>query len=235
MKYQHLLPGLAIMALFPSSIMADDILLNLEKSPDQVGAYYIADKDNSGEVTGPQQGRVSCIDQKGFPMHVGDWAATETPGYMVKYFLLFHLPSVEGKKLAHATLRLSLSQVQHDAVEKPLPPAWLFHANDWQDEVWATDSGFHGLQTRHFADQEAFSTKIPLCGPDTKPGMIDLDVTEMIKSDYRRNPEPVAAFRMEMTDHESLDITDGYGNSYNFWGTMLQAPDRIPTLVLSFE
>ncbi len=231
----RLLLCLAITACIPLASRADDIRLNLLESPERVGTYYIADKENSGEVSGAQQGRVLCIDQKGFPMHVGDWAASDSPGYMVKYFLLFHLPPAEGKKLTRATLRLFLSQIRHDSTEKPLPPASLIHAETWQDALWTTDSEFHGLQTLHFGDQEAFSNATPLCGPDSKTGFLDIDVTSMIGADYQRDSEPVAAFRMEMADHETLDITDNLGNSYNFWGTMPQIPDRLSTLVLTFE
>jgi len=230
------LPGcLAVAVMIPLIVRADEIRLNLLESPERVGTYYIADKTNSGEVSGAQQGRVLCIDQKEFPMHVGDWAANDSSGYMVKYFLLFHLPSGEGKKLVRATLRLFLSQIRHDATEKPLPPAHLVHAENWQDALWTTDAGFHGLQTLHFADQEAFSNGTLLCGPDSKTGSIDIDVTDMIRADYHRDSDPVAAFRMEMTGHETLDVADNLGNSYNFWGTMPQIPGRLPTLVLSFE
>lgn len=226
---------LAAAACISSAAWADEIRLNLAESPERVGTYYIADKENSGEVSGPQQGSVLCIDQKEFPMHVGDWEATATPGYMVKYFLLFHLPPTEGRKLTRATLRLFLSRIRHDSTEKPLPPARLIHAEDWPDARWSVDAGFHGLQTLHFADQETFSNATSLCGPDSKTGFIEIDVTDMIGSDYRRNPEPVAAFRLEMADHASQDITDGMGNYYAFGGTMLQIHDKVPTLVLSFE
>ncbi|TSA36782.1 MAG: hypothetical protein D4R65_02170 [Verrucomicrobiaceae bacterium] len=230
-----LLRFLAVTACIPLAAWADEIRLNLMDSPDRVGTYYIADKENSGTVTGPQQGQILHIDEKGWPIHVGDWAAQDGPGYMVKYFLLFHLPQAEGKKLTRATLRLYLTQIRHDATENPLPQALLVHAEDWQDTRWSADSEFHGLQALHFADQEAFSNSVPLCGPDSKPGFIDIDVTGMIESDYRRDPEPVTAFRLEMADHETLDSTDGLGNSYNFWGPMPQTQDRLPTLVLSFE
>jgi len=222
-------------AFLATSLLAGEIRLNLEESPDRVGTYYIADKENSGTVTGPQTGKILRIDDKGWPIHVGDWAAQEGPGYMVKYFLLFRLPALEGKKLARATLRLYLTQIRHDSTEKPLPPARLVHAEDWQDARWSADSEFHGLQTLHFADQEAFSNSAPLCGPDSKPGFIEIDVTGMVGTDYKRDPEPVAAFRLEMADPETLDSTDGLGNSYNIWGPMPQTQDRLPTLVLSFE
>jgi len=222
-------------ATLSASLPAGEIRLNLEESPDRVGTYYIADKENFGTVSGPQQVKVLHIDDKGWPIHVGDWAAQEGPGYMVKYFLLFHLPPAEGKKLTRATLRLYLTQIRHDATETPLPQALLVHAEDWPDARWSANSEFHGLQTLHFADQEAFSNSAPLCGPDSKPGFIDIDVTGMIDSDYRRESEPVTAFRLEMADHETLDSTDGLGNSYNFWGPVPQTQDRLPTLVLSFE
>lgn len=90
MTPQHLFLFLATTALLSSTTRSEDIRLNLAETPDRTGAYYIADKDNSDEVPAAPHGRVLCIDQRSFPMHVGDWAATDSLGYMVKYFLLFH-------------------------------------------------------------------------------------------------------------------------------------------------
>jgi len=98
-------------------------------------------------------------------------------------------------------------------------------------EPAATTDSQHSSEHR----SSIFSKQISLCGPDSKPGFIDIDVTGMVGTDYKRDPEPVAAFRLEMADPETLDSTDGLGNSYNIWGPMPQTNDRLPTLVLSFE
>jgi len=59
----------------------------------------------------------------------------------------------------------------------------------------------------------------------------------MVRKDYERGGEPVAAFRLEVTDREKLDITDQQPNLYVFWGPNFtpRKPDRVPTLTLSFE
>jgi len=227
-------PCLAVLICFFRAAVAGEVELNLMETPDRVGTYYMADKENSGEIMGGQD-RILSIDERGWPMHVGDWGGEGGAGYMVKYFLLFHLPPLDGRKLTHAALRLFLSQIRHDAAG-PMSPAWLFHAGDWPDGSWADDSIFHGLQTLSFGDEETFSEKIPLCSTDDNPGIIELDVTGMIEADYQRSPEPVAVFRMELGDHEQFDITDELQNSYNFWGPdALAAPEKSPTLMLSFE
>jgi hypothetical protein len=154
---------------------------------------------------------------------------------MVKYFLLFHLPALEGKKLERATLRLFLFQVGHEASDK-LPPAWLVHAKEWPDEDWTADPSLHGLQYLHFSDKETFSKKLPLSDPESVVGkFIELDVTKMILSDYKRKGEPVAAFRLEVGDPETLDISDQLSNSYTFGGTGMEAPKTLPTLILSAD
>lgn len=234
MNLRHFLPIFTAIALSGLS-PADEIHLNLAETPDRVGTYYIADKENSGEVSGPQQARILQIDNNAWPMRVGDWKADlGQGGYMVKYFLLYHLPPLEGKKLKQATLRLFLHQIQHETTEKPLPPVWLFHAQDWADENWNADS--QGLRHHHFSDNESFSQKLQLCTSDARVSdFLELDVSKWILSDYQRKTEPVAAFRLEIGDHETLDISDDASNSYTFGGTSLQAPRTLPTLILSFE
>jgi hypothetical protein len=57
----------------------------------------------------------------------------------------------------------------------------------------------------------------------------------MIRTDYQRNSAPVAAFRLEISDREALDITDKMMNAYVFLGPgNLEQPKRVPLLVLSF-
>jgi len=229
-------PCLAVLICFSGLAIADEVGLNLMEAPEQIASYYICDLENSGEPFGAQSG-VCRMDDKSFPMHVGDWRQGETAGCVVKYFLLFRLPPAEGRALKHATLRLFLGQVLHEVADKPMPPAFLFHAPEWPDEAWTSDGRNHGLQTSHFGDDATFSQNVPLCGPDSRvPGFLELDVTSMIQTDYQRSEQPVAAFRLEMADHESLDITDDLQNSYNFWGPgMLDIPERGPSLVLSFD
>jgi len=229
------LPLLSVILCLPCVVIADEIRLSSVETPDQVGTFYIDDMQNSGDVSN-QQGQVACIDQLPFAITVGDLAGADILGRARKDFLLFRLPSLQGKKLTGAKLRLFLGEIQHEAKEKPLPPVWVFHAEKWDDGAWVSDPRMRGVQTSHFGDTENFSTKLPLCGPDDKAGFIELDVTGMIQADYQRSPEPVAAFRIEVSDHEQLDITDEYPNTYNFWGpAMLQHPDHVPALELSFE
>lgn len=228
---KHLLPCLAAIAWLPCISMADEIHLNPMETPDQVRAYLIEDMGNLGEVSGPQE-RVERIDQAPVSLHVGDLVDRAR-----KNFLLFHLPSPPaGKKVTCATLRLFLTGIEHEAADKPLPPAWLFHAGEWPDESWLADTDWHGLLPVHFADNEVFSQKIALCGPDDRPGFIDLDVTGMIQSDYQRHDKPVAAFRLEISDREALDCSDESTNQYKFFGPgQLNAPDGANSLVLSFD
>lgn len=217
-----------------AAMAADEIHLNPVETPDQACAYFVDDMDNSGNVSGPQE-KIALMNESSLGFEVGELGTATIPGRVRKEFLLFHLPALEGKKLTNATLRLCLAQVRHEAVEKPLPPAWLLHANTWLDEQWSSDSRWHGLQTSHFADQKIFSEKIPLCGPDDKIGTIELDVTGMIQADYQRKNEPVAAFRTEISDREGFDITDNLENHYVFYGTGVKHADKAPTLILTLE
>lgn len=232
----HILPGILVcFAAFSPVSNADEIHLNSVETPDQVATFYIDDHQNSGEVSGPQN-LIAIIDQHPYAITVGDIGSDSVAGRIRKDFLLFALPSLQGKKLTEAKLRLFLGNLQHEAGEKPLPPAWIFHASKWDDVMWTADPRWHGLQTFHFGDTEIFSKKLPLCGSADKPGFVELDVTEMIRSDYDRGASPVAAFRMEISDRENLDAADQMANNYNFWGPgMLQFPDKVPALLLSFQ
>jgi len=234
---RNLLPLFVLaLSLSLSAIRADDIILNSVQTPDEVGTYYIDDMQNSGEVSGPQQGKIAKIDNESFSIQVGDIGRAGIQGRMRKNFLLFRLPPLEGRKVERAALKLFLGSVMHESAEKSLPPAWLYHAKQWDDEMWETDPRFHGLQTSHFGETDSFSKKQPLCGAGDKPGPIEIDVTEMIKGDFTRAASPVSAFRLEISSPESLDIADELSNSYNIWGSgMLQHPEHVPTLLLSLE
>jgi len=227
-------PVFAAAAIF-SSALADEILLNPTETPEEIAAYYIDDMENSGEVNGPQ-GAVIRMDKEPMAILVGDLGSPDTPGRLRKYFLLFHLPALAGKKPTQATLRLSYAGPRHEAEENPMPQAMVFHAKSWDDQRWLSDPNWHGLQTSHFADGQAFSKGIPLCGPDTPLGLIELDVTDMIQEDYRRSDEPVAAFRLEVSGRDALDITDNRANFHVFSGPgQFDHRNNAPTLVLSFE
>lgn len=232
MKHQFLL-CLASVVCLPFASMCDEIRVSSVDMPDDVKGYCIDDLDNSGRIPGPQQEYIGFNEGA---MQIGDVDNPDVADRVRKEFLLFHLPSLGGNRLTHATLRLYLAEVRHEAAEKPLPPAWLFHAEKWADESWLSDSTWHGLRTSHFADNETFSQKIALCHSDDKPDFIELDVTGMIRSDYLRSKEPVAAFRLEISDHKALDITDRLMNAYIIHGPgMLSQPTRLPMLVLSYE
>lgn len=228
-----LLPCLAATFFIQVTAWADEIHLSETESPDDVVVYFMNDLQNRGEVVGSN---FASAEETSWTFHIGDLGDGTIPGHMRKNFLMFHLPSLEGKKITNATLRLCLGSISHEAAEKPLPPAWLFHAEKWDDGAWLSDPRRHGLQNQHFSDKGSFTTKLPLCGPDDRPGVIELDVTGMIQSDYQRTPEPVAVFRLEISDAEALDIADSLPNVYRFVGTgELNQPDKSPTLILSFE
>ena len=233
MKPLHFFSLLATTALLPLATSADEIHLSEKESPDEVVVYYMNDMQNQGEIAGPN---FAGVEEASVGFHIGDLGDAANPGHMRKNFLMFHLSSLGGKKVTNATLRLFLSKISHEAEEKPLPPAWLFHAEKWNDAAWLSDPRGHGLQNQHFSDKSVFTTKLPLCGPDDQPGVIELDVTGMIQSDYQRNPEPVAVFRLEISDFEALDIADSLPNAYRFVGTgSLNQAEKTPTLILSFE
>lgn len=236
MKYSRLFPRALLVCLLPLSAVADEVILNSVQTPDGVGTYYIDDMQNSGEVSGTQQGKIAKIDNENFSIQVGDIGNENIQGRMRKNFLLFRLPPLEGRVVERATLKLFLGSVLREVPDKPLPPAWILHAEQWDDEKWQADPRWHGLQTSHFGETGSFSKKLPLCGSGDGPGSIEINVTEMIREDYKRAASPVAAFRFEISEPESLDITDELSNSYNLWGSgMLQHPEHVPALLLSLE
>jgi len=233
MKTHSLLLCLVSLAGLPFAGKADDILVSSVETPDNLAAYCIDDMTNTGQVTGPQQDHI--IPNPG-AMQIGDVGNPDTNDRIRKEFLLFHLPSLAGQKLSHATLRVFFSECRQEAREKALPPAELFHAEKWNDETWLSDPVYHGLETSHFSDNEVFSRKTALCESGDKPGFLELDVTDMIRADYGRSSEPVAVFRFEVSDREALDISDKMMNAYFVYGPgMLEQPGRVPTLILSCE
>lgn len=231
-------PFLAAVSCFPCAALAEEILLNSVETSERVVAYHMDDLGNSGEVFGDPAGKTYRVDTDPIAtMQIGDVGNAEMSGRVRKNFLLFHLPALKGRKLAGATLRVFFVRSQQDAADKPLPPARLLHAKDWLDETWSSDPLWHGLQTVHFGDMEIFSDQLPLCEPGVPPGFVELDVAAMIESDYRRNPEPVAAFRLEVSAPETLTIADDLYNSYVFIGSgqAQRQADKVPTLILSLE
>lgn len=227
-----LLLCLAAIAWHSCAVQADEIVVNSNESPDDIAAYYMDDFKNSGVLSGPPAGKVNLEE---VTLQVGDLGDPDVLERVRKGFLLFHLPPLDGRKLKSATLRVHFG-IAHQADEKPLPPAWLFHAEDWNDEAWESDPRWRGLTTAHFADEQSFSKKLPLCGADDKPGPIELDVTGMIQGDYQRANAPVAVFRLEISDREALDITDQRKNAYGFVGPGVRAlPGKTPTLTLTVE
>lgn len=232
---KHLfLPLLAILTSF-SKVSCEEICLNVPETPARASVYYLDDMENLGEVSGPQK-KIIRIDEQPFALQVGDLFTSSLSGRQRKGFLLFRLPPLEGKKPFRATLKLFLRNVVSAQKGHPLSSGWLFHAGDWPDDKWEPDAEWHGLQTSHFSDKGTFSEKIPLCQPGDKSGFIDLDVTKMILADYQRSGEPVAAFRIEISNTESFDVTDEHGNYYSFSGPrMSNNSDKAPALVLAFE
>jgi len=239
MKTQSFPRILALILLAPPLAMAEDIRLNFLETPDRTSAFTLEDLKNTGTVTGSKN-QIVCIDEVGpvCIIAIGDAENPSVSGRVRKGFLLFRLPSMEGKKLAKATLHLFLAQIKNEADGKPLPPASLFHAGEWNDEAWTGDPRFKGLELSHFSEGGIFNEQVPLCTSENTPGkIITIDVTDMVRKDYGRSGEPVAVFRMEVAEHEKLDIADQKPNLYVFWGPNFTPPkpDRVPTLVLSFE
>lgn len=235
---KHLLP-ISFLLFFSSLslLRADNIILNSVQTPDDVSSHSIVDLVNSGEVTGSGlQGRVSTSDQVTGTLTIGDGGSPEVPGRIWKFFLLFRLPELQGKTVGKAALRLYLAHMQKEGPAS-LPPAWLFHAESWDDEKWTADPRWHGLISSDFQDTEKFSKKMPLCGSDDKElAFIDLDVTDWIRSDYKRGGRPLAVFRMEVSDQQTLDISDHLYNTYSFCGpAMMDRPDMVPSLTLTLE
>ncbi len=228
-----LLICLAAFACYPLALTAEDILVNSITMPDEVVAYFMDDFKNSGMVSGLQGGKVNPTAGS---LQVGDVGNPDVPYRVRKEFVLFHLPPLDGRKIAHATLRLNIGSITHQATDKPMPPLWLVHAEDWRDDSWTSDLRWRGLTTAHFADDQSFSKKLQLITSDDKPGPIEVDVTEMIQADYQRTTTPVAAFRLEISDREALDITDQLANSYSIFGPgNLSLPAKVPAITLTLE
>ncbi|TSA36106.1 MAG: hypothetical protein D4R65_02990 [Verrucomicrobiaceae bacterium] len=224
-----LLLGISIPGLSASG--SQEVLLNEVETPDRTTAYYIDDTTNTGEVSGGPMGVVCPIDDKpDASIAVGDIAAPNVPGRVRKFILLFHLPAMPDKKLTGAVLRLRLGHFENGTKEKPLPPASLVHAGNWPDASW--DSEFHGLDASSFSDRANFAEQAYICDASAKHDFITVDVTRMIQGDYARNPEPVAAFRIEVPDE--FDITDEFSNAYHFFGPTKRV-DYAPTLELDFD
>lgn len=225
-----LLFGISMSGLSASG--SQEVLLNEVETPDRTTAYFIDDKTNSGEVSGGPRGVVCPIDGPEASIAVGDVVAPGAPGRVRKIILLFHLPAMPDKKLAGAVLRLRLGHVENGTREKRLSPASLLHAGNWPDARWDADPEFHGLDAPAFSDRANFAEQADVCNASAKPDFVTVDVTRMIQDDYARNPEPVAAFRLEVPDE--FDITDDVANAYHFFGPT-QREDYVPTLQLDFD
>lgn len=228
-----LLICLATIACLSPALTAEEVLVNSITMPDEVVAYFMDDFKNSGMVSGDPGGKVN---PEAGALQIGDVGNQGVQDRVRKEFILFHLPDAGGRKLASARLRLYATRINREAPDKPMPPLWLVHAEDWRDGSWTSDVRWRGLATSHFADDQNFSKKLQLITSEDKPGPIEVDVTEMIHADYQRTTAPVAVFRLEITDREALDITDGAPNSYVILGPGVRTqPEKIPALTLTFE
>ncbi len=212
---------------------SQEVLLNEVETPDRTTANYIDDTTNTGAVSGGPAGVVCPIDDRpDASIAVGDMVAPNVPGRVRKFILLFHLPAMPDKKLTGAVLRLRLGHTENGTPEKPLPPASLVHAGNWPDARWDADPEFHGLDASAFSDRENFAEQSDICNASAKSDFVTVDVTRMIQDDYARNPEPVAAFRIEVPDE--FDINDEAAHAYHFFGPA-QREDYAPTLQLDFD
>jgi hypothetical protein len=238
--HRKALACLPALLLFVTAAQSEDIHLNEPETPDQATVYYIDDLTNVGLVTGSPVGLVVGIDDTpNTSMAVGDlYNSEQGKGRIRKFFLMFRLPE-KAKELKRAELHLSFGFRSNEKVAgDPLPPVYLYHASDWPAESWLSDPGFRGLTPTAFADNETFNEKLLLCDNDVQQGPLVVDVTKMIQANYQRSKEPVAVFRMEIADAESMDVTDDVSHTYNFWGpgqAVDKDPDRAPSLVLTFE
>jgi hypothetical protein len=197
----------------------EEITLNSTQTPDDVGTFYLDDVANTGEVSSGPRERIALMDHQN-AIQVGDVGneSNSIPGRIRKTFLLFRLPDLQGKSIKEAVLTLDLGQIHRDG-PAPLPPLFLLHAKQWDAGQWESDGARRGLQLSDYADVENFSTRKDVCGPGHQaPTPMRIDVTEMIKADYERGARPVAAFRMEVGDQQSLDIGDELYNFYVFVG-----------------
>lgn len=204
-----------------------EIILNAVQTPDDVGAFFLDDLSNSGQVASGPKERIAVL--KDNPaMNIGDVGNENTPGRIRKAFLLFRLPDLEGKSVKKALLNLFFSDTEQEG-PAPLPPLFLLHANQWDADAWESDALRRGLQLSDYGDVEKFSTKKEVSGPDqARRTPVSIDVTEMIKADYERGARPVAAFRLEVGDQQSWDIMDELYNSYVFAGPGRSHPEATP-------
>lgn len=218
---KNLLPisffSLALWGMIATTQAEEEIILNSTQTPDEVGALYLDDLTNSGQVLAGSRERISFLDDNpGF--NIGDVGNYGIPGRIRKVFLLFRLPDLQGKTVKRAVLNLHLSSVQQDG-PATLPPLMLLHAKQWDADLWESDGPRRGLQLSDYGDEENFSTKMEVCGPGHElQSPLSIDVTEMIKSNYNLDSRPVAAFRLEVADQQSLEIGDDLYNFYVFVG-----------------
>jgi hypothetical protein len=209
---------LPLLGVIPIAQAEEEIILNSTQTPDDVGAFYLDDFDNSGEVSGLPRERIAVIGEDPQAIQVGDMGHPGIPGRIRKSFLLFRLPDLQGKSIKHALLTMHLRTINQDG-PAPLPPLFLVHAKEWDVDLWDSDVPRRGLQLSDYADVENFSSRVEVCDANHQtPGSLSIDVTEMIKANYERGAEPVAAFRLEVGDQQSLDITDKLYNNYIFIG-----------------
>jgi hypothetical protein len=196
----------------------EEIILNSTQTPDDVGSFYLDDPANVGEVSGGPRERIAVMDHNPNAIQVGDVGNENVPGRIRKVFLLFRLPDLQGKTIKEARLTLQSGNV-HQQGPAPLPPLFLLHAKDWDADRWESDPPRRGLEVSDFGDVDNFSRRKDVCGPGIPPVTpVSIDVTDMIKTNYDSGPRPVAAFRLEVGDPQSLDIADDLYNFYVFVG-----------------
>ncbi len=218
---------------------SEEIRLSEADTPGQADAFYIDDLRNEGLVTGAPQGQIVRVDRDpGASITVGDlFDSARGDGRIRKFFLMFRLPEKTEKKLARAELSMFLGFRSSDKTGGAIPPLHFLHAKTWPDGSWQDDADFRGLTTAAFSDNEMFTERVEV-GDDIKNGPVSIDVTQMVQDDYERSKQPVAVFRIEISDGEGLDVTDDVSHTYNFWGpgqAVDKSPGRAPTLNLTFE
>lgn len=209
---------LPLLGIITTALAEEEIILNSTQTPDDVGSFYLDDAANIGEVSGGPRERIAVMDHQPNAVQVGDVGNENVPGRIRKVFLLFRLPDLQGKSVKQAHLKLRSGNVHTDG-PAPLPPLFLLHAKQWDADQWESDLPRRGLQLSDYADVENFSTRKDVCGPGLPLGEhVSIDVTDLIRSNYENGPRPVAAFRLEVGDAQSLDITDELYNFYVFVG-----------------